>query len=210
VRIAPQVDGLDLPPQDAGIDVNDGSTLQLLYEAVKGAATLQIGRDITSLTLYLRERELSKYSHATLSSAGIDAESTVRAVISTVPRPRVSRCEPPFGPTSGGTPVKLHGEGFIDGLGFGGPALHIRFGQQIVPARKVSDSTLLCVAPPHPVGPVRVRLGCGGEEHDALYEFVSPERMYDAIFASTNSYCPIRSKEEGEEEKEDAPRWTSL
>ena len=65
----------------------------------------------------------------------------------------------------------------------------------------VNDTTLRCLAPVHPVGIVRVvLLRCedeaavsDDEEDEASFEFVRLEHVYDKIFATTNSFCPVRS-----------------
>ena len=61
-----------------------------------------------------------------------------------------------------------------------------------------SDTTLYCRSPPHPTGIASVRLlrcedeGPYDELDTASFEFVRLEAAYDAIFSSTNSFCPIR------------------
>ena len=92
---------------------------------------------------------------------------------------------------------RVHGFGFT--VDIFGAACNARIGfgtTHSVPCWRISDTLLGCRAPAHPPATVAVRLlGCeaqgqgGGAE--ACFEYRRLEHMYDAIFASTNSYCPI-------------------
>ena len=49
-------------------------------------------------------------------------------------------CEPSVGPEEGGTLVRLHGEGFAEGLGFGGGVM---FGHTLVPCWRESEQVTI-------------------------------------------------------------------
>ena len=126
----------------------------------------------------------------TLSSAGLNQSSIIYADIHRHGRPNrpvVERCEPSFGPEAGGTRVKLHGSGFLQSMGFASPEFRLGFGPSVVPATRLSDGILLCVAPPHAAGPVQVRLLCGREDDAggasegsaALFEYVKQEANHE-------------------------------
>lgn len=143
----------------------------------------------------------------TLGTFGVSVDSTVHVVCKPlVVAPRLCGSEPLMGPISGGTPVCLHGEGFTQGQGFGSSNVCVAFGSRIVPCKRITDTTLSCVSPAHPAGVVTIRLLCrnqrtlemqplfGHEADGATFEFVRLETMYDAIFSTTNAFCPIRQR----------------
>jgi hypothetical protein len=77
--------------------------------------------------------------------------------------------------------------------------VRVLFGTELVKARRISDSELCVVSPPHEAGIVTVRCPCArgsvdGSDSDlfATFQYVRLENLYDAIFASTNSHCPVR------------------
>ena len=100
--------------------------------------------------------------------------------------------------------MAIHGTGFSSLGGFA----QLTFGSVVISILEiVSDSLLRCRSPPHHAGIVSVRLSrCAQLPHHELeldtasFEFVRLEAAYDTIFATTNSYCPIRSaNHDGEE-----------
>jgi hypothetical protein len=142
-----------------------------------------------------------------LASLGLGASSTV--VCSLAPVVQVACCEPSVGPDAGGTMVRIHGEGFTEATFGAASHARVEFGGHAVPCWRMSDTLLGCRTPAHAPATVSVRLlGCeaehggsgggggGGGGSDAsgataCFEFVRLEHMYDAIFASTNSHCPL-------------------
>ena len=108
------------------------------------------------------------------------------------------------------------------GLSFGVTA-RVMFGSTSVPCEAINSSMLRCRTPTHEAGVVRVQLirceddepAVDGDDDDgdvATFEFVRLETAYDRIFATTNSFCPVRSsqQEEDDQMKADAahdPKW---
>lgn len=202
----------------------DTSTVQALHEIVLRTCrerALATGQDVSHLGVRLFSdggATALECGNATLSSVRVVPSSAVLAAISfdAEVAPTLHQCEPSFGPVGGGNKVFIHGQGFTLGQGFGGGHLRVAFGSnRQVSATRVSDSVLECVAPPHPAGPVTVQLLCGSElEQGAAYQYLEPELMYDAIFASTNSHCPTlhvlrgrTEEDEGQEPADETPRW---
>jgi hypothetical protein len=114
---------------------------------------------------------------------------------------RVTSCEPLWGPEQGGTTVTLHGHDF-DTVG---TSARIQFGSSSVPCQRIDSSRLRCRTPPHAAGIIRVVLqhcededatdsNRDAEDEGATFEFVRLEAAYDAIFATTNSFCPMRAR----------------
>jgi hypothetical protein len=184
-----QVLPLDVPPA--------ATSLEALYAIVQQHAESSLGRPI-HVELHAQNVLLPRCSH-TAAQYGVGSESTVRALLSArqqetaVPTQRLISCEPGFGPMGGGTAISLRGEGFPVSS-----ALHVAFGTVLVPAIRISSTMLQCRSPAQATaGPVTVRLHCtrevttGGE---VAFEYVRLERMYDAIFSSTNANCPVRER----------------
>ena len=234
MRVIGIVDGQVLEPET--VNVSCSSTLQQLHDAVSvmarerlaslGQEMGRMGRDVGINLFTTSAVALEATSRSTCREAGLGPTSTVYATVSFGGHaPSLHKCEPPFGSCAGGNTVYIHGAGFTAGQHF--HHLRVAFGaDRQVPATRVSDHVLECVAPPHPAGPVTVRLLCASASAEqrvlepaskgAPYEFVEPELMYDAIFASTNSHCPTlhvlrgRAEEKGDEVGPTVPRWGSL
>jgi len=103
--------------------------------------------------------------------------------------------------------------------------LHVRFGSSVsVPCEQINDTTLCCLSPQHPPGIVKVSLVRCGISHnnnnnnnnqltggrirqeeeldETTFEYVRMGAAFDAIFATTNSYCPLRSQQQ-QQQKQD-------
>ena len=76
--------------------------------------------------------------------------------------PVVSTVQPASGPTSGRTTVFVSGTGLVYT-----PALTCRFDLTSVPATRLDDDTIACVAPPHAVGSVVVSVSTNGVDYSA-------------------------------------------
>ncbi|GMI31215.1 hypothetical protein TrCOL_g9005 [Triparma columacea] len=195
---------LNLPP--------DTTLCQTLYDVIKQTARSRVGMSVDASVFF--GEVLLPADTSTLQEWGISAASKVFAVLS--PVPQVTSCSPCQGPEGGGTAVRLKGRGFVlPTLGGSGMAssmlvqqvpavsaqgeVRVLFGTELVKARRISDSELCVVSPPHEAGIVTVRCPCArgsvdGSDSDlfATFQFVRLENLYDAIFASTNSHCPVR------------------
>ena len=171
-----------------------------LHALVQSAARERVGRNVTvqlsadGAVLPADETPVAALRHL----------RELRCTLST--RPRVLRCEPLWGPEQGQTTVRIHGESF-EGVG---ASARVRFGSVDVPCQRVSSTTLRCQTPAMPAGIVAVSLrrceddDAGDDGDAATYEFVKLESAYDAIFATTNSFCPVRG---ARAEEEEAPIW---
>jgi len=241
MRVIAIVGGIAMEPEEIDTETTT-TTVERLRNVISDKARERSGCRMASVRLFTMIDEqlfpLPTEAFALNLEHAIEGD-IVYAVITldgeeVTPMPELLSCEPCFGPQGGGNTIKIHARGFSISQRF--LALQIEFGSQMVPATRVSETLLLCVAPPHAAGPVTVRLLCGvaGRDHvthresETLYEYVREELMYDAIFASTNSHCPVqhvlpRGAREAnttctnddqvpEEEQEDAsqtviPRW---
>ena len=184
-----------------------------LHAFVAEASRARLGKPMRVL-LFLPTGAAMPATDVPLASLGLHGESVVGCSLEAVVQ--VASCEPSVGPDAGGTMVRLHGDGFSE-ASFG-PASNARIGfgpLHSVPCWRISDTMLGCRAPAHAPATVRVRLlGCAagnvnGPDSDAdadadadadgtaVFEFVRLEAMYDAIFNSTNSYCPIKRGGDG-------------
>lgn len=141
----------------------------------------------------------------TLAALGLDtAGACVGCSLTMVPR--LTRCEPPFGPARGGTLLRLRGSGFLESAGFhntGGVRLSFGSGCS-VPCWRATDNELQCRAPAHDVGIVNISLlNCedAASAGSAAYEYCSEGRLCDLIFSTTNSHCPLRDVSVDEEER---------
>ena len=190
---------LNLPP--------DTTLCQTLYDVIKQAARSRVGMSVEASVFF--GEVLLPADTSTLQQWGISAASKVCAVLA--PVAQVTSCSPCQGPEGGGTAVRLSGQGFVlPTLGGVGMLVHpapavsaqgevrVLFGTELVKARRISDSELCVVSPPHEAGIVTVRCPCAsradGSDSDlvATFQYVRLENLYDVIFASTNSHCPVR------------------
>ena len=167
-------------------------TAKALYGYVTAAARAELGTDGVAAVLLHAGATLPR-AECSLTSFGIDESTVLRCAI--VASARALRCEPSIGPATGGTLVRVHGEGFTEASGFGS-SVRMSFGPGLtVPCWRESDHVLCCRTPAHAPGPVDIRLvSCVSAEDDemgAAFEYIRPEAVYDAIFASTNSNCPV-------------------
>ena len=172
-------------------------TMRLLHQHIETAA-------MQRLSLSAVSAQLSWPDGTPLTGASPQQllRATIRCRLYT--RAQLIRCEPLCGPAAGGTVVAVHGKGFCNMR----ETTRVRFGCVTVAVTSVeSDTMLYCRSPPHPTGIASVRLlrcedeGTGDDDLDtASFEFVRLEAAYDAIFASTNSFCPIRSRGQHEAE----------
>jgi len=212
MRICGTFDGQDFSEDVNWLDLEETTSADL-FSLVKQKAALRANVALVEVLLVFQGRPLP-VAATSLSSLGITPACTVRALCYDASPARFECCEPSLGPENGGNVVHVHGTGFLVARGFGSPHLHIAFGAERVPCKRVSDKVLLCSAPPHAPGPVLVTLGScyqdqalghgpgrygaiSAPEEDcsgATYEYVERGAMYDAIFASTNSHCPLRSR----------------
>eukprot|EP00928_Gymnodinium_smaydae_P097584 TRINITY_DN887_c0_g1_i1.p1 TRINITY_DN887_c0_g1~~TRINITY_DN887_c0_g1_i1.p1 ORF type:complete len:246 (-),score=28.98 TRINITY_DN887_c0_g1_i1:332-1009(-) len=171
-----------------------------LYDQVRSAALARLGSKVDVVLAH--SGEILPVATDLLSTFGVEPQSQIDAICSpVVGPPKLASCEPRMGPISGGTSLKLHGEGFTVGRGFSTQHLCARFGGQLVPCWRVDDSTLSCVSPPHAPGCVTISVECRGllygfedalRADGATFEYVRLEAMYDLIFARTNRHCPVR------------------
>lgn len=121
-------------------------------------------------------------------------------------RARVHRVEPLWGPDHGGTTCNIVGVGFS---ALSNAAARVQFGAVSVPCEFVSDTCLRVRTPAHPIGLVRVRLlrcendnadeGADDLEDSGSFEFIRLENAWDRVFATTNSFCPVRRSDADEE-----------
>lgn len=178
---------------------NVAGTLNDLYELVVTSARQRTGRKVSvSLSMDGTVLPASERPVATLG-----AEAAIECRIFS--RVKLLMCEPLCGPENKSTLVHIHGEG-LDGIG---SSARIQFGSALVSVERVSESLLRCHSPALPAGLVRVSLlRCENEsaasddaidedEDTASFKFVRLEAAYDAIFATTNSFCPIRGHRSG-------------
>ena len=191
------------------VPLHAATTLSILYTIVEQAA---------------RTRLNQRRVHARLLANGAvlpNDDTPTSTLLSTVvecqliSKPRIEKCEPLFGSIAGNTHVVIHGSS-LAGLG---ETARVMFGSTSVPCEAINSSMLRCRTPTHEAGVVRVQLirceddepAVDGDDDDgdvATFEFVRLETAYDRIFATTNSFCPVRSsqQEEDDQMKADATR----
>lgn len=175
-------------------------TLRGLYTLVEHAARQRLKQHSLSVILAA--------DGETLPADDTPASTLVSTIVhcNLISRPRLLVCEPLCGPDHGGTHVIIHGESLSTCS-----SARVRFGAAVVPCvqdRQQDGAVVLrCQAPKHELGIVRVTLlRCeddapseGDDDDDrATFEFVRLEAAYDAIFATTNSFCPIRSRDDSD------------
>jgi hypothetical protein len=175
------------------VDVARVPTMAQLYQQIEAAASRRLHSSVTA--------QLSRPDGASLPA---DETAPQHLQIPSIrchlhARAQLNRCYPLSGPSGGGTRVAIHGTGFSSV----GNSARVRFGSAVVPVAEVESDTLLyCMAPEHPTGLVRVQLlrcederTSDDEPDSASFEFTRLEAAYDAIFATTNAFCPVRSLE---------------
>jgi hypothetical protein len=170
-----------------------------LHTFVEDASRERLGKPMRALLYF--DGVILPATDVPLASLGLEAESVVGCSLVVVVQ--VTSCEPSVGPDAGGTMVRVHGDGFTQAAFGAATNARIGFGPaHSVPCWRISDTVLGCRAPAHAPATVSVRLlGCEAGQNDsdtcACFEFVRLEHLYDAIFASTNSYCPRRGVDDG-------------
>jgi len=158
----------------------------------------------------------------------VDCQLTIVEAPPLTRSPRLLQLGPLWGPEEGGTLIRLYGEGLSSSVAAesstssnnrGVP--HVRFGSSVsVPCERINDTTLCCLSPQHPPGIVKVSLVQCGISHnnnsqltgsniileddldETTFEYVRMGAAFDAIFATTNSYCPLRSQQQ-QQQKQD-------
>ena len=162
------------------------STHADVYQICESVARERLGPSV-AVQLYAGNQKLSR------DSSAISGCMHVECII--LSRPRLLHVEPLCGPEHGSTTVFIHGTGF-DGIQTLASA-RVRFGAAEVALERLSDSILRCRTPAHPAGIVAVALVRCEDDADtaddtATFQFVRLEAAYDTIFATTNSFCPLR------------------
>jgi hypothetical protein len=183
------------------LDIRDVGTMRNLYRLVESAACQRLGRRVVPI---LSSRGIVLPADDTSVSTKLAGGDTVVECNLAAVRPRVLRVSPLWGPEGGMTLVDLHGEGF-EQIGMNA---RVAFGSVAVPCERVSGSVLRCRTPCHAPGLVKVSLlRCepnmasaasrnvvdDDDDDQASFQFVRFESAIDAIFSTTNSFCPVRS-----------------
>lgn len=164
-------------------------TARALYQLVQATASKRLGHRIM-VHLLSTDGALLPADETPVAALGTPVHATLHEP------PRLLRCEPLWGPEHGSTLVRIHGEGFMNGM----QGARVSFGHVDVPCERVSETVLKCTAPPHATGLVSVQLRrceeeASTDEDTATFEYMRLEAAFDAIFATTNSFCPLRGPE---------------
>ena len=176
------------------ISVNDTDTVRDLHRVVENAACQRLGRKV-SVLLGVEGVSLPTDDAPVSTLQGLAVLEATLCL-----SPRLLSVSPLWGPAGGdaSTLVTIRGEG----LAAVGGSARISFGGTIVSCERVDATTLRCHAPGHAPGIVQVSLlRCEEEdvEDEATFQYVRLETALDAIFATTNSFCPVRSQAQRDE-----------